>query len=162
MSEWTQDREDLCRKLWADGLTGTQIASRLGGVTRNAVIGKVHRLGLPARAPRQAPRHRVRRISPIFRPTRLQLPPTARPKVRAATPRSSKQRSKAEVAAILASLPETPAGLRIDLLDLREHMCRWPIGDPKDDGFHFCGRQKAQGISYCDPHADVAFQGVRR
>lgn len=154
MSGWTLDRVELCRRLWAEGLSASQIASRLGGVTRNAVIGKVHRLGLPARAPRRPAQHRVRRISPIFRPTRTQLS-------RATTPRSDKRRSKAEIKAILASLPEIPSALQVDLLDLQDHMCRWPIGDPRESGFHFCGRQKLGGVAYCTPHAGVAFQGWR-
>lgn len=154
MSGWTFERDELLRKLWADGLSGSQIATRLGGVTRNAVIGKVHRLGLPARAARKnriyTPRRRA--VSSLFRPTRTQLP-----QKRATAPRPTKSVARKESLAIMASLPEIPAALRVDLLDLRDHMCRWPIGDPKDESFHFCGRYK-NGGPYCGPHSNVAFQ----
>jgi GcrA cell cycle regulator len=57
---------------------------------------------------------------------------------------------------------DMPAPLRVPLLDLKESMCRWPIGDPQDDDFHFCGHAKASGISYCEHHARVAFQPAAR
>ena len=54
-----------------------------------------------------------------------------------------------------------PAALRVDLLDLKECMCRWPVGDPQDESFHFCGRQKSHGVSYCEHHARMAYQPVQ-
>jgi GcrA cell cycle regulator len=55
-----------------------------------------------------------------------------------------------------------PAALQVVLLDLKENMCRWPIGDPQDETFHFCGHAKAPGISYCEHHATKAFQPAAR
>ena len=162
---WTDDRVELLKKLWADGLSASQIASRLGGVTRNAVIGKVHRLGLAGRATTsrsRTPRPRNRISHLPLRPTRVQyrthgntaLKPVFMPV----------EQPTVALAVVPTVLPEldAPEALRVHLLDLREHMCRWPIGDPQDDGFHFCGRQKATGISYCDHHAMQAFQPVTR
>ena len=162
---WTDDRVELLKKLWADGLSASQIASRLGGVTRNAVIGKVHRLGLAGRATTsrsRTPRPRNRISHLPLRPTRVQyrthgntaLKPIFMPV----------EQPTVALAVVPTVRPELDAleTLRVHLLDLREHMCRWPIGDPQDEGFHFCGRQKANGISYCDHHAMQAFQPVTR
>ncbi len=162
---WTEERVELLKKLWADGLSASQIAGRLGEVTRNAVIGKVHRLGLAGRATtsrmRSArPRNRVSHLP--LRPTRVQyrthgnvaLKPIFAP--------------MEHIGVALALVPSPveelniPAALRIDLLDLKECMCRWPIGDPQDENFHFCGRQKTTGVSYCEHHARVAFQAAPR
>jgi len=162
---WTDDRVELLKKLWADGLSASQIAGRLGGVTRNAVIGKVHRLGLAGRATTsrtRTPRPRSRVAHLPLRPTRVQyrthgnaaLKPVFMPVERPAV-------ALAIVPSVVQEL-NIASVLRIDLLDLRECMCRWPIGDPQDDSFHFCGQPKVSGISYCDHHAKVAFQPAAR
>ncbi len=151
MSGWTDDRTEACKKLWSDGLSASQIARRLGGITRNAVIGKVHRLGLAAREPRAKPRFSEARVLTLFPPTRLQLntPPGSRGnRKNVARPRKISQ--------VRVETMEIPAALRVDLLDLRDNMCRWPIGDPKKDGFHFCGRQRRTGDAYCCHHEVVA------
>jgi GcrA cell cycle regulator len=156
---------ELLKKLWADGLSASQIAGRLGEVTRNAVIGKVHRLGLAGRATtsrmRSArPRNRVAHLP--LRPTRMQyrthgnvaLKPIFAPMERPTVALSI-------VPSVVEEL-DMPAPLCVPLLDLKESMCRWPIGDPQDDDFHFCGHEKASGISYCEHHARVAFQPAAR
>ena len=163
---WTDDRVELLKKLWADGLSASQIASRLGGVTRNAVIGKVHRLGLAGRAttsrsrtPR--PRNRVSHLP--LRPTRVQYRTHGNTALKPVfVPVEQPVVALTVVPAVVQEFSVVPAALRVDLLDLREHMCRWPIGDPQDENFHFCGQQKAAGISYCDHHARAAFQPVAR
>lgn len=161
MSGWTFERIELLRRYWAEGLSASRIAACLGGVTRNAVIGKVHRLELPARAARKAkiysPRPRSRAASSLFRPTRLQL---VKPKKPATMPRSPKRRTRQEIAAVMATLQSIPGKLNVDLLDLQPHMCRWMDGDPKEDG-HFCGRHRHGDLAYCAPHASVAFQWRR-
>jgi GcrA cell cycle regulator len=162
---WTEDRVEMLKKLWADGLSASQIASRLGGVTRNAVIGKVHRLGLAGRAttsrsrtPR--PRNRVSHLP--LRPTRVQYRTHGNAALKPVyMPVEQPTVALAIVPSVVREL-DVPSALRVDLLDLREHMCRWPIGDPQDEQFHFCGRHKASGISYCDHHARQAFQPVTR
>jgi GcrA cell cycle regulator len=161
---WTDDRVETLKKLWADGWSGSQIASRLGGVTRNAVIGKVHRLGLAGRVVTcRAPRP-PRRISHLpLRPTRVQYRTHGNTALKPVfMPVEQPTVALALVPAILPEPADAPAALRVNLLDLREHMCRWPIGDPQDEAFHFCGRHKTAGISYCDHHARQAFQPVTR
>jgi GcrA cell cycle regulator len=162
---WTEDRVELLKKLWADGLSASQIASRLGGVTRNAVIGKVHRLGLAGRAttsrsrtPR--PRNRVSHLP--LRPTRVQYRTHGNTALKPVfMPVEQPTVALTIVPSVVQEL-DVPSALRVDLLDLREHMCRWPIGDPQDEAFHFCGRQKSHGISYCEHHARQAFQPAAR
>lgn len=135
-SGWSDDRVTILSKLWVDGLSASQIARQLGGVTRNAVIGKVHRLGLSGRDAPSAPRA----IAP--RPTR------PRPPRRAAPFRPAKAvRPDMTVA---PAAPEGP-GLVDNLVHLAAHACKWPIGDPKSPGFSFCGR-RADG-RYCAAHA---------
>ena len=162
---WTDDRVELLKKLWADGLSASQIASRLGGITRNAVIGKVHRLGLAGRAttsrsrtPR--PRNRVSHLP--LRPTRVQYRTHGNTALKPVFVPAEQPAVALTIVPKIVEELNVPAALRVDLLDLRECMCRWPIGDPQDESFHFCGRQKAAGISYCHHHARLAFQPVTR
>jgi GcrA cell cycle regulator len=132
---WSDDRVTALSKLWQGGLSASQIAKQLGGVTRNAVIGKIHRLGLSGRgapsAPARAPRITVQRTPRIARAPRPAPPPRLAP-VRASTPAT-----------------EGP-GLVDNLVHLGVHACKWPIGDPKAAGFTFCG-QRTDG-RYCEAH----------
>ncbi len=155
---WTDDRVEMLTKLWAEGLSASQIATRMGGVTRNAVIGKVHRLGLsgrgrPTRATRtktvkQKPSmpHAPRTPMPVVGNTALKTTPEAAPEPEA----------KVEPAPLREV--EIPAGERRTILTLNEHTCKWPIGDPGDRNFHFCGRKSETAMPYCKDHAAVAYQ----
>ncbi|MDP8916133.1 MAG: GcrA cell cycle regulator [Pseudomonadota bacterium] len=139
---WTDDRVEVLKKLWLEGLSASQIAKQLGGVTRNAVIGKVHRLGLSGRATPSQPA----RVARAPRPPRPVSQPTVRREAAApAHPRPEPQRFYA---------PEEPGTATV--LTLGAHMCKWPIGDPSSDEFTFCGR-RAEG-AYCVEHSRVAFQ----
>ncbi len=152
---WTEERVEMLKKLWTEGHSASQIANQLGGVTRNAVIGKVHRLGLSGRATPSRP---------VKRPPRLARPkPTPQ---RVERPAVAPAREVAPVKAVPAVVerdnePLAPAvlsnGERANVLNIRESMCKWPIGDPMDKEFAFCGRA-ASGGPYCAEHAKVAFQ----
>ena len=149
---WTDQRIDLLKDLWADGLSARQIASRLGGVSRSAVIGKVHRLGLAGRAT-------ISRAA--RRPSTLALFPAGFPEYKPHKRKAVRfpSREKPSIAPV-RSLPElgaAPEGLTT-LTGLTQRMCHWPMGDPKEDGFHFCGRHKTSGIPYCEHHAAVAYR----
>lgn len=154
--EWSNERIEQLRSLWQDGLSASQIAASLGGITRNAVIGKAHRLGLTGRP------------SPIKnRPVGIVRPkPPRRPRVeRPAAPR---------VAAASASHPvhhrleppqpvvEIDDGPGATILTLTDRICKWPIGDPRHPDFHFCGRASAEGLPYCADHARRAYQPPAR
>ena len=154
---WNDERVETLKKLWQEGLSASQIATRIGGVTRNAVIGKVHRLGLSGRAP-------TSRVA------------TSRPRPRIAAPRRAAKPRFAAIGNValrpqftLDAEPFVPTYEELDiplaerktLLDLLEGSCRWPIGDPQHADFHFCNRGKVAGLPYCEFHARRAFQPVQ-
>lgn len=151
---WTEDRVGALKKLWLEGQSASQIAKALGGgVTRNAVIGKVHRLGLSGRA---APSQPTRTT---FRPTRPRPAPATQPsaprRIEAAQPRLATPTPPAPPPA-----PDLPGTATV--MTLGAHMCKWPIGDPSSREFSFCGRRASEGV-YCVEHARVAYQPqVRR
>lgn len=153
---WTEDRVQNLKTLWSDkGLSATQIAIRMG-VSRNAVLGKVHRLGLPGRA---APRIPEPRRAPAARPKASKPQPRQQLNFRRAdTARPSKPDVSLRVISRLVVSKDIPEPLRLDLLDLQQDSCRWIYGDPKEPGFHFCGHAKAAGAPYCSFHAARAFR----
>lgn len=134
---WTDERVDQLRSLWTEGLSASQIARVLGdGITRNAVIGKVHRLGLAGRA---APAR-------IDRP---RLPSAPRVHFRVREP---------ELPVVEEEPLKLDDGSFVGVLAINDRMCRWPIGDPSGDEFHFCGRNPKSGSPYCEAHARKAYQ----
>jgi GcrA cell cycle regulator len=148
--EWTNERVEELRRLWGQGQTASRIAELLGGITRNAVIGKAHRLGLcgrpsPIRREEGAPRREApARISPppiaVGRSALDNgpaLPPVAEPPPPPPLPTAS------------AGQPKTAHGGR---------SCSWPVGDPKLPGFHFCGDEAVAGRPYCASHCALAYQ----
>jgi GcrA cell cycle regulator len=147
---WTHERTQLLRKLWAEGLSASQIAKQLGGVTRNAVIGKVHRLGLAGRATPSRPAARpVREVG--CRTLRLPKPiiPTRHVTPEAPTP---------ELDPIRALQPvQFEDGAPASTLTVSNFICRYPIGDPKSDTFAYCGRGVVCG-PYCDDHRKLAYR----
>ena len=136
---WTSEKVDKLRELWSKGHTASQIAEMLGDTTRNAVIGKAHRLDLEARAPSKqssAPKSKDNR----------QIKRTAAPTSR-----------KAKFQSILLDKnfePENPKSLE----DLTESTCKWPVGHPNEEKFYFCGRKPEGEFPYCKLHVLYAFQ----
>jgi GcrA cell cycle regulator len=158
---WTDERVDLLKKLWGDGLSASQIATEIGGgITRNAVIGKVHRLGLSGRGKAKAP--------PPARPKAKAVPapsapaPAPRPAAIVAPPPAALAIEAAPEPAPVAVADEVglPLSERVTIMDLRESMCRWPMGDPTKPEFRFCGARSVTGLPYCSHHAQVAYQPV--
>lgn len=113
--EWSEERVELLKLLWSKGRTASQIAEELGDVTRNAVIGKVHRLGLSARP------------SPI---------------------RHERERRPAPVAGPVPTRPRR----------VSDRECHWPIGHPREPGFHFCGAPAEPDRPYCAAHCALAYR----
>jgi GcrA cell cycle regulator len=181
---WTDERIDRLKDLWSNGMTASQIADELGGVSRNAVIGKAHRLGLQSRPSPVKPNEPV--------PAPVAQPPAAEP----APPRSQAEAPASEAqpaAPAQAPLPQIrsigPGGFlrqgpgdqqspippapprrlvpakpsaevadKTSLLDLNEKICKWPLGHPGEPDFHFCGRPANPGFPYCVEHCGVAYQ----
>ena len=129
---WTEDRVETLKTLWNEGLSASQIAGRLGGVTRNAVIGKVHRLGLSGRAAPAKPK-------------------AVQPKAEAPPVRER----------VVQMDPATFAGSGPTVSSIGANECKWPIGDPATEDFHFCGQGAAGGKPYCAYHSQLAFQPSR-
>ena len=142
---WTDERVELLKKLWQDGLSASQIAKQLGGVTRNAVIGKVHRLGLSGRATPSKPQRTV-----------FKAPRPARPVAQPSAPRRIAEPVTQASPAPVRYVEEAPGTATV--LTLGAHMCKWPIGDPSMDSFTFCGRRSEETGPYCHEHAQVAYQ----
>jgi GcrA cell cycle regulator len=150
---WTDERVEMLKKLWADGLSASQIAAELGGITRNAVIGKVHRLGLSGRAKSpssSAPRQRKARAHPHM----LRV---SRPAMRGNTALAHAYEYEMEQEPELLD-NIIPMGQRRTILELNEDTCRWPIGDPGSADFFFCGGQTVTSLPYCTHHSRVAYQ----
>jgi GcrA cell cycle regulator len=160
---WNDERVALLKKLWLDGHSASQIAAELAnGITRNAVIGKVHRLGLAGHERSTPPggqahtRSRARSSAGGTRPQ----PSKART--------GTSTRGAAALAADNVLVPFAdprlvedviiPVCERVTIMELKESMCRWPLGDPTTPEFRFCGSRTETGASYCTGHARLAYQ----
>lgn len=161
---WTDERVELLKKLWSDGLSASQIAAELGNVTRNAVIGKVHRLGLSGRAKSAAQPATPRNAAPRKAPTRSPSHPMGNPAaaIRGAHALAPSALPETEVETAQQPLPSEdvviPFSERVTIMELREYMCRWPMGDPTTPEFRFCGARSQTGMPYCGYHARIAYQ----
>jgi GcrA cell cycle regulator len=177
---WTDDRVEVLKKMWGEGQSASQIAKELGGVTRNAVIGKVHRLGLSNRAgsagaakaeakPKTAPKAKVEpKVQPKTEPAVKPVEATAAPKPNLPArkqiipagqplpPQPSANEISPEALAKVNAIEKKAK--RLTLMELTERTCKWPVGDPATDDFWFCGLTVQQGKPYCEAHVGVAFQ----
>jgi GcrA cell cycle regulator len=145
---WTPERIEELRGCVERGMTCSQIAAAIG-VSRNAVIGKIHRLGLSSGRPAGAP-------------ARANCPPRAR------HPRGPTQRRLLRLAYAQAPLEEILSAVVVisthpcSLIDIDAHQCRWPIGDPATQNFLFCGNDAISGLTYCVGHARMAYRAPTR
>ena len=147
---WDQDRTEQCVKLWNDGYSASQVAAELGNVSRNAVIGKLHRLGLAHSRPRSTKHATVRpkRKRPERSPKPVHDWLTVAGEGKAYV-------SKRSEPTPLPPEPPKPSKL-FKLVDLEDNQCRFPFGDPKSKDFGFCGCVKSPGSSYCPGHQRLA------
>jgi len=146
---WTEDRIAILKAGWEGGMTASQIAEKLGeGVTRNAVIGKAHRLGLESRP---SPVKSVEDTTAPAEPVAALAPsPAATVAPAPAPPVAAKPAAKRPA--------RTGKAARVTLLDLNERICKWPIGHPGEPDFHFCGKPVQASFPYCSEHCLVAYQ----
>ncbi len=175
--------------MWQQGNSGCDRADNLGGGSRNAVSGKAHRLG---RSGRPSPIKPVVAKKPVAAPAKKELPPAKKPAAVAAKPLAPAKKPVAPVAAakpvvapkavpaakpvpnapgrppepiVLAALANATSrkdGKVLSILELNERMCRWPVGDPKEAGFGYCGSVSVTGHPYCAEHVAIAFQAPNR
>jgi len=133
--DWTEEAINQLRQMWAEGKSTGEIGKILG-VSKNAVVGKAHRLGLESRP------------SPIKRCGNAEVGKSeSKPKSKPKETAENKKEKKKE---------------GVSLLELTSHTCRWPIGDPKDPDFHFCGQEVMSGKNYCEKHMAEAFVGINK
>ncbi|MET3791988.1 GcrA family cell cycle regulator [Aquamicrobium terrae] len=159
---WTDERVELLRKLWAEGLSASQIAAQLGGVSRNAVIGKVHRLKLSGRGrTTAAPARQKKTSSPsVSKPARSASPARSAAPTVGATALQVQFDAEPVARQHLRAVENVvvPISRRLDLTELTERTCKWPNGDPLSEDFHFCGNEAGESGPYCAYHARLAFQ----
>jgi GcrA cell cycle regulator len=164
---WTDERVEKLKKLWSEGLSASQIAAQLGGVSRNAVIGKVHRLNLPGRAKaggtvatnRAAKRPTTAPRAPNFA-ARVATRTVARPVGATMLKEEIEIDPAQEIQYRPASNVVVPISRKLALTELTERTCKWPVGDPLTDDFHFCGCESPDASPYCNYHAKLAYQPV--
>ena len=180
---WTDERVEILKKLWGEGQSASQIAKELGGVTRNAVIGKVHRLGLSNRATSSSSsksesktKASVKSISDTKRGSSKANASKVTTANSPAEPRSNVTSLRRQIIPAGQPLPPQPSAneispealarvseiekkaKKISLLELTERTCKWPVGDPATEDFWFCGLPSQAGKPYCEAHVGVAFQ----
>jgi GcrA cell cycle regulator len=158
---WTDERVELLRQLWLDGKSASQISAQLGlGVTRNAVIGKVHRLGLSGRAKSSAPAApRIRqRTAPVHRPPSVSRHSSVSHRVHGNTALALNPDHLLDIQPMVYEDVVVPISLRVTIVELKESMCRWPLGDPTSPEFRYCGSQSTGTGPYCAPHGKMAYQ----
>ncbi len=164
--EWNDTRIRQLKKMWADGESAGEIAATLGGLSRNAIIGKVYRLGLSNRDP--APTVKIdkpkgKKQPKVASTTALpsgqnKLPLRRPPVVRAGEPLPPQPAANEISEDVLRTAAETlKKAKKISLMELTEKTCKWPVGDPSTDDFWFCGLDSETGKPYCKAHNDVAF-----
>lgn len=163
---WTDERVELLKKLWSEGLSASQIAAQLGGVSRNAVIGKVHRMKLSSRGRATAAPARQKKAA-------TQAATVTKAVTRAATTVQRHATVSIGATALQAQFETEPVARhhirpvedvvvpisrRLHLVELTERTCKWPNGDPLSEDFHFCGNDSGETGPYCTYHSKLAFQ----
>lgn len=163
---WDDERVELLKKLWAEGLSASQIAAQLGGVSRNAVIGKVHRLKLSSRGRATPPQARTKKPNGQAPAPRQPRGQQFRPSTPTVGATALQPRFEAEPVVEQAPRPAlelvAPSSRRLKLVELTERTCKWPNGDPLTEAFHFCGNDIGETGPYCAYHARIAYQPVER
>ena len=165
---WTEERVEKLTKMWTEGNSASDIAKELGDVTRNAVIGKVHRLGLQGRTTKEA---KATVETAKKAPKAKVVKETAKAKVEPEpVVEEDVEEDTITPPAVPATNDEISAEARLKaerveneskkltLMQLTERTCKWPVGDPATEDFWFCGHPSQAGKPYCEAHVELAFQ----
>ncbi len=138
---WTDEQVEELKRLWDKGLTTGEIGKALG-VSKNAVVGKAHRLGLNSRP------------SPIRRNDDENIPANE-------AKQSDEKKKTIKIQPASKKTAEKEKKKLFTVNDLTSSSCRWPIGDPKDEDFHFCGKEALPDKPYCAEHAAIAYVSAK-
>lgn len=166
---WTDEMVEDLKKMWKEGLTTGEIGKRLN-VSKNSIVGKVHRLGLSGRpspikkkdeAPK-APKAKPAKPAPAEPKAAEKKAPAPAKEAPAPHPAAAESEPRAKAASFHPMAAKTPLRKEkhsgnLSLTELDNHTCRWPVGDPKDAGFHFCGKKVRLGQTYCEEHSAIAY-----
>lgn len=142
---WTQERSELCAKFWKEGFSASQVAARLGGITRNSVISKVHRMDLPRRAT----------LTRSYKAKKSKAVPERKPKYFHPKNEADEHLRREP----LPPEPPRPAKL-FKLANMEDDQCRFFYGDPRAADSGYCGCKKMPGSSFCPGHHAKVWQGV--
>ncbi|HWG04139.1 MAG TPA: GcrA family cell cycle regulator [Beijerinckiaceae bacterium] len=155
---WTDERVEMLRKLWHEGLSASKIAAQIAnGITRNAVIGKVHRLGLSGRVKAPTPSQPRQRNRPPQSSHRVSMLRSSGPAVRGNNALAYAPRIYVAPEPLVEEVV-VPICERVTITELKEAMCRWPLGDPANPEFRYCGVKSPPGQTYCPYHSRLAYQ----
>ena len=161
-SGWTDEKIEQLKKLWTEGYTTGEIGKQLN-VSKNAVVGKAHRLGLESRP---SPIRRVMEDDEV-ESTADNVVVSAKTEVtgnkkRGKIPASAKEKVAKSPSPVKKPVAKQPKKKFVKIEDLSMNSCRWPIGDPKEDNFHFCGKETFNGKPYCLEHCATAYVGINK
>ena len=176
---WTDQMVEDLKVMWKQGLTTAEIGKRLG-VSKNSIVGKVHRLGLSGRpspikkkedkTAASAPEGKKTSAEKSVKVEKTETPKPTKEIVKEPAKVAPKKEIKEEETVIVKPVEKEEVRISecqksdfnksaktVSLTELDNHTCRWPIGDPKDENFHFCGRKVRIGQTYCDEHSLIAY-----
>jgi GcrA cell cycle regulator len=158
---WTEQKIQMLKEMWGHGYSASEIAKRLGGLTRNAVIGKAHRLKLSSRpSPIRREDETPGTIGPDAVMPIIKSASKKRTMLRPLPPVALPSTVKTQGKDSFRSLEEMKRTEGIAVTKAGERHCRWPIGDPRSPDFRFCGCAAYEGLPYCIDHARMAYQNV--
>jgi GcrA cell cycle regulator len=163
---WTDERVEQLKKLWAEGLSASQIAAQLGGVSRNAVIGKVHRLKLSGRGKTTSTQTRSKKVNTSASSGHRSSGSLGHMSSRVVSRSVGATALQTEYSTDLVTHTVTktvtdvvvPISRRLELVQLSERTCKWPVGDPLQPDFNFCGNDVGESGPYCTYHSRLAYQ----
>lgn len=142
---WTEEMVEGLRQMWLEGLTANEIAKKLG-VSKNSIVGKVHRLCLKARpSPIKKKEEDAAPVAAVVEEATIETPEEILPE------------ENVPVMEVKTPKKVHKGAHHVKLMELDSHTCRWPLGDPRDEDFCFCGKKVRMGQTYCEEHANMAY-----
>ncbi len=156
---WNDQKIQMLRDMWGNGFSASEIAKKLGGLTRNAVIGKAHRLKLSGRV---APARSGEDVDVPKAAAAVRAKPAGKKVMLRAIPAMPVPNLPPRAATPVVKRAAEPGKSAVPPLKTTERQCRWPHGDPRSPDFKFCGCSAVEGLPYCLDHARVAYQNFGR